>query len=102
MASSLPISLTANMRLLSQRHRDIAEELVGLGQSHLFESWDSLGTCDDEKCAFMQQLESLDNSYIGGLKTYIIRARSLLEKAKIGANPFDGWKAEVWYSLFKY
>mmetsp|Transcript_20686 Transcript_20686/g.28643 ORF Transcript_20686/g.28643 Transcript_20686/m.28643 type:complete len:597 (+) Transcript_20686:1-1791(+) len=93
--TSTPLSLTLNLSLLSKRHREIAAELIELGQSHLFESWDAPGSCDREKCDFMQQLESLDNSYIGGLKTYIVRARSLLEKAKAGDNPFDGWIPEV-------
>lgn len=47
--------------------------LLALDQEHLFEDWPPLGKEDVEKKRLLKQLESLDQSYPGGLETYITK-----------------------------
>lgn len=69
-----------------------------MDQRHLFESW-SADAADEavnaQKVAMMTKLETVDNTYPGGLSTYLTNARSLLEKSKAGTNPLDGWLPSV-------
>ena len=51
-----------------------------LGQSHLFEAWDEAEKVSPSVLRQMvSQLESLDASYPGGLREYILTAKRLLE-----------------------
>ena len=65
--------------------------LLDCGQDHLFDDWDEPGTRDEEKLAFLKQVEALHAAYPGGLNAYCTRARSLLYDAKQGTNPYSGY-----------
>jgi len=71
--------------------------LLSLDQHHLFADWDDVGVNDDEKHNFFVQISRLHASYPspGGLMDYIVNARKLLEAAKNGDNPLDGFRPEV-------
>lgn len=69
--------------------------LLEMGQQHLFATWDSPGVNDDLKHLFFKQLKDLNDSYVGGIGTYIRRAKVLLAAAKAGSNPFEGYVPEV-------
>ena len=72
--------------------------LLELNQQHLFASWDAPGTNDDLKHAFFEQAGILNSSYGAskdGLKSYVTRARVLLQSSKAGDNPFEGYTPTV-------
>lgn len=69
--------------------------LMSLDQAHLFDDWDKLGKKDKYKHEFLAQCKKLNDSYPGGLEAYITRARVLLQAAKNGENPLDGWRPYV-------
>jgi UDP-sugar pyrophosphorylase len=69
----------------------LISELLANGQEHLFADWDTSGTNDDKKTAFLQSLARINGSYPGELSGYISNARKLLAEAKAGANPFEGF-----------
>ena len=48
---------------LSDVQSELAQRLLGLGQGHLFVDWPAPGTQDDEKAAFMAQVDTHD--YVG-------------------------------------
>ena len=74
--------------------RTLLESLYDLKQAHLFENWDKPGEKKEEKLAFIDSLQAVNANYPGGLKAYIENARSLLEDARTGKNPFEGFKPE--------
>ncbi len=65
--------------------------LFSENQEHLFTDWDEPGINDEAKAAFLQSLTHINESYPGGLTSYISNARKLLAEAKSGANPFEGF-----------
>lgn len=71
---SLPEGLEAKLEKLSSEQADLIEDLCSeeLGQSHLF----TTGANIKELAA---QLEKLDGSYPGGLRSYILKAKELLK-----------------------
>jgi len=74
---------------------EIVKELLDMGQQHLFATWDPPGTHDEDKHKFFEQYSELDKSYVGGISTYLKRARLLLAGAKRGDNPYENWIPEV-------
>eukprot|EP00966_Prymnesium_polylepis_P246257 5695861-Prymnesium_polylepis.1 len=85
---SAPADLTGSAAALAQK-------LIGLGQEHLFAEWPAAGAQEDEKAAFIAQLEMLDANYPGGLAAYIESARRLLGQSQRGENPLGGWTPSV-------
>lgn len=69
---------SSNAELLDDEEREIAEQLMLLGQSQLFEDWPEAGVEDDGKKELMQALLKCDQSYVGGLKAYVEKAKALL------------------------
>ena len=93
---AFPAPLKANESILSNHELHLANLLVELGQTHLFEKWDPPGTHDAEKHAFFAQVDELNNAYgSGGLAGYIANAKGLLKAAAEGQNPLEGWRPEV-------
>ena len=83
-------SINAAAGLFSEAERQLAQELISDGQSHLFIDWDAPGVCDKEKKEFMATLLNAHRAYPGGLTAYTRNARRLLAEAASGANPFEG------------
>jgi len=73
----------------------LAASLLALGQEHLFEGWPALGLEDDGKMALMAALGTANESYPGGLASYVAKAKELLAGAASGANPFEGFTPSV-------
>jgi hypothetical protein len=69
----------------------VGETLLSLDQGHLFANWPAPGTQDADKKRFLKQAADVESAYIGGVKTYVERARKLLKLAAIGANPYEGF-----------
>ncbi|MFA5688241.1 MAG: UTP--glucose-1-phosphate uridylyltransferase [Kiritimatiellales bacterium] len=76
---------------LNADEQKLIQQLLAAGQEHLFADWDVRGMHDDAKREFLKSLMCMNNSYPGGLVSYINNARNLLAEAKSGANPFDGF-----------
>lgn len=89
------IPYNSNKQLFSEEDRELVKAMCRAGQAHLWNDWESLGTNDDKKKAFMAQLQRLDKTYPGGILQYIRTARNLLAAAAEGTNPLDGWTPEV-------
>lgn len=85
----------ANLALLDERQRAVGSKLVGAGQAHLFRDWPEAGVEDDGKKKLMAALVKCDQVYVGGLSTYIAKARALLESSARGDNAFEGLFASV-------
>ncbi|KAL1521263.1 hypothetical protein AB1Y20_020932 [Prymnesium parvum] len=73
----------------------LVQQLVELGQAHLFAAWPPEGECDEEKAAMLAQLRTLDANYPGGLAAYVSSARRLLGLSQRGENPMEGWQPSV-------
>ncbi|KAH9307627.1 hypothetical protein KI387_035538, partial [Taxus chinensis] len=84
-----------NLGLLSASQIKLAKMLMEEQQEHLFAHWPELGSDDEKKKSFFDQVEKLDASYPGGLRAYIHNARQLLADSKAGKNPFDGFTPSV-------
>uniref|UniRef100_A0A7N0V1U0 UTP-monosaccharide-1-phosphate uridylyltransferase n=1 Tax=Kalanchoe fedtschenkoi TaxID=63787 RepID=A0A7N0V1U0_KALFE len=94
-AVAVPPDLKKNFSVLSPAQIELAKMLVEMGQSHLFRDWPDPGVDDQEKLAFFDQITLLNESYPGGLASYIKTARELLEDSRLGKNPFDGFIPSV-------
>lgn len=92
--SSSP-NLHKNLGLLNPNQIELAKMLLELNQAHLFQHWPHPGVDDDEKRGFFYQVARLNESYPGGLPSYIKTARELLADSKAGKNPFDGFTPSV-------
>ncbi|KAM7507796.1 hypothetical protein LguiA_018249 [Lonicera macranthoides] len=92
--SSSP-NLRKNLSVLSPQQIELAKMLLEMGQSHLFENWAEPRIDDREKRGFFDQVARLNESYPGGLASYIKTARELLAESKAGKNPFDGFTPSV-------
>ncbi|KAB1203134.1 UDP-sugar pyrophosphorylase [Morella rubra] len=88
-------NLQKNLHLLSPEQTELANVLLEMGQSHLFEHWAEPAVDDEEKKRFFEQMARLNSSYPGGLASYIKTARELLADSKAGKNPFDGFTPSV-------
>ena len=76
---------------LTDEQTALCAALLEENQHHLFVDWDSAGTRDADKIAFIDSLLQAHQSYPGGLPAYIRNARKLLAEASTGTNPFDGY-----------
>lgn len=92
---SWPLPLRANAPLLSDAERELVSLLLAENQQHLFSLWDPPGINDDLKHNFFHQIQRLHNSYNGGLCNYLTQAKRLLNSARLGENPMEGWIPEV-------
>ncbi len=91
-------SLPENLKDLipDDAERALLEALCSeeFGQSHLLDAFSKDG--DSEKLrGLSQQLLKLDGGYTGGLRSYITKAKKLLQNSKNGVNPLDGWSPSV-------
>ena len=86
--------LSTDWNNLTEEQQELINTLVENGQQHLFDGWDGTGTADEEKAAFLDSLTKIDGSYPGGLVGYVENARTLLEEAREGKNPFEGFVPE--------
>ena len=68
--------------------------IVELGQGHLIQGWTEQ-TLQSDKVRFLQQLQQVDSSYPGGVKSYVKNAKVLLAESKAGLNPLEGWAPAV-------
>jgi UDP-sugar pyrophosphorylase len=80
----------ASAGLFSEAEIQLAEDLISIGQEHLFFDWDAPGIRDEDKREFMASLGNAHAAYPGGLPAYTRNARRLLAEAALGANPFAG------------
>jgi UDP-sugar pyrophosphorylase len=86
--------LNGNWESLSQDEQALVSRLIDAGQEHLFADWDVPGTADADKVEFLGSLAKIDRCYPGGLVGYIHNARKLLDEARSGGNPFEGFVPE--------
>lgn len=83
--TSLPGDLGNKLQALakdSPKQHALIKDLCSeeLGQSHLFEKWIAAGSVPPSEIRDLaSQLESLDKSYPGGLRSYILKAKKLLK-----------------------
>eukprot|EP00457_Paulinella_chromatophora_P027583 gb/GEZN01033513.1/.p1 GENE.gb/GEZN01033513.1/~~gb/GEZN01033513.1/.p1 ORF type:complete len:121 (+),score=18.03 gb/GEZN01033513.1/:29-391(+) len=78
---------------LSPDHHRMVVLLKELQQDHLFEGWEEATEAD--KIRLLDQCLRLDKTCTGGLKGYVVRARTLLEESRVGANPYEGYVPSV-------
>ena len=88
-----------NLALLSERGREallrfIANDPDG-SNAHVYRDWPAAGTDDEGKRALTEQMADLDQSYPGGLHSYITKAKKLLKDSSEGVNPFQEYLASV-------
>ena len=95
---TMPSSLPANLKdvVADNSERELLEDLCSeeLGQSHLLDGY-SNGVDDDRLRSLCSQLIKLNRGYPGGLRSYILKARKLLQNSKGGVNPLDGWSPSI-------
>lgn len=84
--------LQANLSILSEEDKRTAQILVDAGQAHLFAPWPAPGSYDREKKQMLAQAREVEKVYPGGAQGYVNKAKDLLHKAKIGANPYAGFQ----------
>jgi UDP-sugar pyrophosphorylase len=75
---------------LSRNDKDFIKKLKQAGQAHIFTTWDDNSITSQQK-KLLDQLYMLDQGYPGGLDTYVTNALLLLQNAKAGKNPLDGY-----------
>mmetsp|Transcript_34830 Transcript_34830/g.42013 ORF Transcript_34830/g.42013 Transcript_34830/m.42013 type:complete len:706 (-) Transcript_34830:156-2273(-) len=89
-----------NLALLYPRGREAIQSLIEndatIGaQTHVFSDWPSAGTDDELKIKLSEQIADLNESYPGGLKAYLSKARTLLKESADGVNPFTEYEALI-------
>eukprot|EP00201_Polytomella_parva_P008755 CAMPEP_0175052040 /NCGR_PEP_ID=MMETSP0052_2-20121109/8141_1 /TAXON_ID=51329 ORGANISM="Polytomella parva, Strain SAG 63-3" /NCGR_SAMPLE_ID=MMETSP0052_2 /ASSEMBLY_ACC=CAM_ASM_000194 /LENGTH=907 /DNA_ID=CAMNT_0016316405 /DNA_START=213 /DNA_END=2936 /DNA_ORIENTATION=+ len=84
-----------NLKLFSEKEVSLITSLIEEGQEHVFDHWPELGQMDDKKRSQVDQLNLLDETYPGGLLSYIRNAKRLLKDSLEGRNPFEGFAPEV-------
>jgi UDP-sugar pyrophosphorylase len=75
----------------SSEELKLVELLQSLDQVHVFAKWPAVGEQNDEKKRFLKQLAQVEKDYLGGMETYVKRAKELLRLSAIGANPYEGY-----------
>ena len=94
----MTLSLPENLKdvITDDAQRNLLEDLCSeeYGQSHLLDAY-SRDNNDEKLRGMCQQLLKLDVGYPGGLRSYIKKAKQLLEDSKNGVNPLDGWSPSV-------
>jgi hypothetical protein len=88
-------ALGDNLELFDQQQQELVATLLTIKQEHLFQDWPARGTDDDKKINFIKQLQTVDTTYVGGIKSYVTKAKKLLASAAEGENPFDGFTPSV-------
>jgi len=86
---------SANAGVFSAELRAVGETLLELDQAHLFAGWPAPGTDDEQKRRFLKQVSEVESAYLGGVRTYVQRAKGLLKSAAEGANPYEGFRVET-------
>jgi len=88
-----------NLSLLSPRGKaaliNLIQGDIDNAQAHVYADWPTIGTNDEEKIKLCEQLADLDNSYPGGLTSYLTKAKKLLKESADGTNPFLDFTASV-------
>ena len=88
-----------NLSLLSERGRKAVENLIECdrdgAQHHVYGDWPEPGTNDEDKKRLAEQLADLEESYPGGLASYLSKAKTLLKESADGVNPFDEYEAII-------
>ncbi len=79
----------------SEPERATVGELLAQDQAHLFADWDPPGTKDSKKRSFLEQIRRFNESYAGGISSYIEKGRTLLADATEGKNPWNEYTVEV-------
>ena len=94
----MPASLPENLKELipDDAQRNLLQDLCSeeFGQLHLLDAYSKDGK-DEYLRGMCEQLLKLDGGYPGGLRSYIKKAKKLLEDSKNGVNPLDGWSPSV-------
>lgn len=91
----LNLDWRSNLKLFNDVDQIFINSLIEYGQAHLFECWDEVGKCDQEKINFLGQLKNVNKSYPGGIEQYILNARKLLKDSSEGINPFQSYTPEI-------
>ena len=76
---SWPEALRKNVEILGTNARYYTVLLLDCGQDHLFENWDEPGTRDEDKLAFLKQVECYTPP-TGGLTAYCTSTKSPLRR----------------------
>jgi UDP-sugar pyrophosphorylase len=88
-----------NVALLSERGREALQRLISNdvdgANTHVYADWPEAGTDDEHKQKLAEQLADLDDSYPGGLESYLSKAKKLLKDSSDGVNPFEDYTASV-------
>ena len=97
--SKLPTSegkaaLEANRSILSADEQRTVQLLLDNDQAHLFAHWPPAGEKDADKHRFLTQCALIESAYLGGIATYVSRAKQLLAFAQQGGNPYEGYKVQ--------
>ena len=87
-------ALEANRGLLSAEEAKTADLLLAHDQAHLFAHWPAPGSRDADKHRFLAQCALIESAYLGGIATYVTRAKQLLAFAQQGGNPYEGYKVQ--------
>ena len=87
-------ALEANRSLLSADEAKTADLLLAHDQAHLFAHWPAPGQHDADKHRFLAQCALIESAYLGGIATYVSRAKQLLAFAQQGGNPYEGYKVQ--------
>ena len=85
-------ALEANRAILSPEEAKTADLLISNDQAHLFAHWPQPGDHDADKHRFLAQCALIESAYLGGISTYVKRAKELLAFAQQGGNPYEGYK----------
>ena len=83
-------AIEANRSILSPDEQRTVDLLLDNDQAHLFAHWPPAGQQDDDKHRFLTQCALIESAYLGGIKTYVSRAKQLLAFAQQGGNPYEG------------
>lgn len=75
----------------SEERRALVGRLILADQGHLFSDWEMRGVSDGLKEALLLKLEGVEQNYPGGVCGYVEKSRRLLETARSGDNPFEGY-----------
>lgn len=80
---------------LSPQDQETLRRVESLGQGHLVAHWSEPATSTRNKQRLLEQFRGLDAAYPGGMSRYIENARALLDAARRGDNPFEGFVPHV-------
>ena len=78
----------------SKQRQNMVKQLISNGQIHIFENWELKGLSDIKKENLLCILEKVNQSYPGGICSYIDNGRKLFKESQLGKNPFEGFIPE--------